>query len=106
MPEILTTPHLNLPLPHPANSLAEDVLRIRDAFSALDQKLASLDALLASDDLNLDTLQELVAAIKRERGDLDQAAAQLTEYKNAVNARLAGHDDRLQTLTALACAGL
>ncbi|POZ60172.1 hypothetical protein [Chromobacterium alticapitis] len=106
MAEILTTPHLNLPLPHPANSLAEDVLRIRDAFTALDQKIASLDALLASDDLNLDTLQELVAAIKRERGDLDQAAAQLVEQKNALNARLAEHDAQLKTLAALACAGL
>ncbi|UTH76101.1 hypothetical protein [Chromobacterium sp. IIBBL 290-4] len=106
MPDILTTPHLNLPLPHPANSLAEDVLRIRDAFSALDQKIAGLDALLASDDLNLDTLQELVAAIKRERGDLDQAAAQLLEHKNAVNARMAEHDARLTNLAALACAGL
>ncbi|WP_434632069.1 hypothetical protein [Chromobacterium sp. CV08] len=93
------TPHLSLPLPNPGNSLAEDVLRIRDAFTTLDQKMASLDALLSSDDLNLDTVQELVAAVKRARGDIDAAAGQFTEQKRIVDAQL-------QILTALASAGL
>ncbi|MCD0491261.1 hypothetical protein [Chromobacterium violaceum] len=93
------TPHLNLPLPSPGNSLAEDVLRIRDAFSVLDQKMASLDALLSSDDLNLDTVQELVAAFKRARSDIDAAAARFVERKAFVDAQLL-------TLTALAGAGL
>lgn len=65
-----TTPHLALPLPHPSNSLEDDVLRLRDAFSALDTKIQALDTLLASDDISLDSLQELVTAIKGDASNL------------------------------------
>lgn len=64
------TPHLGLPLPHPANDLGSDVLRLRDALQALDGHVGALQAALQSDDVTLDQLQELVDAIKSNRGDI------------------------------------
>lgn len=58
------TAHLNLPLPDPTNSLAVDVLRIIDSFNTLDSKIAALDLLLASSDVNYDTVQEIVDRLK------------------------------------------
>lgn len=87
------TPHLALPLPHPENDQEVDVLRIRDAFSGLDSKIAALDLLLASDDLTLDALQELVAAIKAARtelGALDTLVAErLAALDTTLDVRLA-----------------
>lgn len=65
-----TTSHLGLTLPHPSNTLEEDVLRLRSAINGIDAKFALLDSLLASNDINLDTLQELVAAIKGDAANL------------------------------------
>lgn len=65
-----TTPHASIPLPHPSNSLEDDVLRLRDAFGAIDSKFQALDTLLQSDDATLDQVQELVNAIKDNRGDI------------------------------------
>lgn len=65
-----TTPHLGLPLPHPSNSLEDDVLRLRTAFGGIDTKFQALDTLLQSDDATLDQVQELVNAIKANRGDI------------------------------------
>lgn len=64
------TTNLNLPLPHPANDLEDDVGRLRSALSAVDGKLHLIDLLLASDDLTLDTVQELVTAIKSAQADI------------------------------------
>lgn len=64
------TPHLDLPLPHLNNLLQDDVPRLRAAFSALDTKFQALDTLLQSDDATLDQIQELVTAIKENRGDI------------------------------------
>ena len=113
MPEILT-PHLSLPLPHPDNTLAEDVIRIRDAFTVLDQKIAALDALLTSDDLTLDCVQELVGAIKAARTDIGSlnalVASQLAAQNTAINAQLAAQNEavaqQLAALSALVYAGL
>lgn len=69
------TPHLNLPLPHVDNALTFDVARLRDCFNALDGKLQDLDTLLASDDLTLDQLQEIVTFIKDNRADVDALLA-------------------------------
>lgn len=65
-----TTSHLGLTLPHPSNTLEEDVLRLRSAINGIDAKFALLDALLSSNDINLDTLQELVTAIKGDAANL------------------------------------
>lgn len=65
-----TTQHLGLQLPHPTNSLEDDVLRLRSAFNAIDAKFQALDAMLASDDVSLNTIQELVDAIKADALDL------------------------------------
>lgn len=108
------TDHLDLPLPHPDNSLAEDVIRIRDAFTVLDQKIAALDALLTSDDLTLDSVQELVGAIKAARTDIGSlnalVASQLAAQNTAINAQLAAQNDavaqQLAALSALVYAGL
>jgi hypothetical protein len=95
MPEVLT-PHLSLPLPHPSHSLDADVLRIRDAFTAIDQKIAALDTLLSSDDLTLDTLQELVTAIKSARGEIgvlkEVVDEQVASMLGSVNARFSALD--------------
>lgn len=113
MPEMLTA-HLGLPLPHPENELAEDVLRIRDAFTALDQKLEAIDLLLSSDDLTLDSLQELVTAIKQTRTEAGAVSAlvaqQLADQNAAINSQLAAQNDavtqQLAALSALVYAGL
>lgn len=91
MPDTLTA-HLHLPLPHPEHLLDEDAIRIRNAFTALDQKIAALDTLLTSDDLSLDTLQELVSAIKAARTETGAVstliAGQLATQNTAINQRL------------------
>lgn len=68
-----TTPALGLQLPHPANELAADVVRLRAALNALDaivsQKFgaaevaAAIAAVVAAAPGALDTLQELSAAM-------------------------------------------
>lgn len=52
-----TTTNLGLPLPHPSNSLEDDVLRLREAFNAI-------DAVLSSDEPSLSTIQEIVDVLK------------------------------------------
>lgn len=64
------TPYLGLLLPHEDNFLTEDVLRLRDTILHMDSKFETLDTLLSSDDINLDTLQELVTAIKGDASNL------------------------------------
>ena len=61
-----TTSHLGIALPHPSNTLEDDVLRLRSAINAIDAKFALLDTLLASNDASLDTIQELVNSIKAD----------------------------------------
>ena len=102
MPEVFT-PHLSLPLPDPGNSLAEDVLRIRDAFTVIDQKIAALDTVLASDDLTLDTLQELVAAIKAARTEVGSVNTLVANQLAIQNVEVTA---RLETISALVYAGL
>lgn len=64
------TPHQSLPLPHPDNDLEGDVIRLRNALSAIDAKFHAIDVLLSSDDVALDEIQELVDAIKANRTDI------------------------------------
>lgn len=64
MPINETTTHLGLQLPHPSNSLEDDVLRLRSAINAVDAKFGELDTLLASDDASLNTVQEIVDVLK------------------------------------------
>ena len=109
-----TTPHLGLPLPHPDNSLEDDVPRIRAALAALDRKVEALDTLLHSDDLTLDTVQELVAAIKAARTDIGAVntlvAEQLAANNAAVTTQLSSQDERvsaqLSAISSLLYAGL
>lgn len=65
------TSHLDLPLPHPTNELADDVIRLRAALNGIDAQFQALDALLQSDDVTLDQVQELVTAIKDNRSTID-----------------------------------
>lgn len=109
-----TTPHLGLPLPHPDNSLEDDVPRIRAALAALDQKVEALDTLLHSDDLTLDTVQELVGAVKAARSDIGAlntlVAGQLAANSAAINTQLSSQDQRvaaqLTAISSLLYAGL
>jgi hypothetical protein len=64
------TSHLNLPLPHVSNWLKDDVARLRTALQAIDGQFEDLADLLSSDDLALDTLQEIVGYIKENRDDI------------------------------------
>jgi hypothetical protein len=97
------TPNLNLPLPHPANALEDDVLRLRSAFGTLDSKIAALDELLASDDLDLDTLTEIVEAVKATRDDL---AALNTVIETEVREQLEQTTAQFENLIPLIYAGL
>ncbi len=65
------TEHLDLPLPHWDNLLWDDVIRLRKALVVLDAKVRLLDELLASDDVGLDALQELVNAIKENYASIE-----------------------------------
>ena len=106
------TPHLNLPLP--GNSLDIDLPRIQQAFVTLDEKIATLALLLTSDDLSLDTLQEVVTAIKAARTDIGAVnavvAGQLAAQNTAINSQLAAQNAQvaaqLTALSALVYAGL
>lgn len=106
------TNHLGLLLPHPDNLLEEDIVRIRSAFIGIDSKIDAIDTLLASDDINLDTLQELVTAIKAAQSDLglvDQliaaqldtfgaaVAQQLSALQSSVNQQLANQTQQVNT---------
>jgi len=64
------TEHLDLPLPNTDNLLDEDVVRLVAAINAIDAKFAALDTLLASPDVALDTIQEIVAYISANRADI------------------------------------
>lgn len=94
------SPHLALQLPHPDNELGDDVLRLRDALSAIDSKLATLDLLLTSDDLTLDSVQELVGAIKAARTDIGSlnalVASQLAAQKEDMAQQLAALDRKVR----------
>lgn len=69
-----TTPALGLQLPHPANELAADVVRLRAALNALDtivsqkfgaaETAAAIAAVVDSAPVALDTLNELAAALR------------------------------------------
>lgn len=72
-----TTPHLGLPLPHPDNVLEDDVARLREALTQIDGSLFTLRSLVASDDVNLDTVQEIVAVLTQAQGDIGNVTALL-----------------------------
>ncbi len=62
------TPHLRLPLPHPANDLQSDVLRLRDALTALDdafehQRSESAEALAATTQAVSERLEATTQAV-------------------------------------------
>lgn len=62
------TAHLGLRLPHPQNKLEDDAPRLRQSLLDIDARFAALAALLRSDDVDLDQLQELVNAVKSNAG--------------------------------------
>ncbi len=67
------TQNLGLPLPHQQNELAEDVVRLRDALSQIDQLIAQkadkaelaakIEQLIGAAPSSLNTLSELAAAL-------------------------------------------
>lgn len=64
------TSYLSLALPYIDNNLDVDVGRLREALTDIDAKFEALDTLLGSDDTTLDTVQELVNAIKDGASDI------------------------------------
>lgn len=106
-----TTSHLGLPLPHPTNQLSDDVERLRAALNGIDAKFEALDALLQSDDATLDQVQELVTAIKENRGDIldllsDKADASALAVQEEVQTLSDGQTvvDLAQLATTAGCA--
>ena len=79
------TQHLSLPLPHPDNELQVDVARLRDALSDIDAAIKAVWDLVASDDVNLDTVQEIVTVLKQAGGDIDTITAALATKANAAD---------------------
>jgi len=90
------TPSLALPLPHPENDLGEDVIRLRDSLTKIDAALSKINVILASDDVNLDTLQEVVSVLKAAQGDIGgitsllATKADVTALRNQLAAGLIG----------------
>ncbi|MDR2164659.1 MAG: hypothetical protein LBO79_03320 [Zoogloeaceae bacterium] len=98
------TPHLGLPLPHPANTLEADVLRIRAALGQLDAHLSNIDALLHVEDAeDLDTLHEIVEAVKLAHEDI---AALNALVETEVAAAAQDLKDEIDALRPLIYAGL
>lgn len=64
------TAHLNLPLPNQGNDLADDVARLRIALTSVDGAINAIQTLLSSNDINLDTLQEVVNLLKADGATL------------------------------------
>lgn len=98
------TPHLGLPLPHPDNDLETDVARLREAFTQVDGALFALRSLVASDDVNLDTVQEIVTVLKQAQGNIGDVTALLATKANQsyVDAQLATKANQLYVDTQLA----
>ncbi|UTY60405.1 hypothetical protein [Massilia sp. erpn] len=57
------TTYLGLPLPHPDNPLGVDVLRLRDAFVALDEALKKIELILNSDNSSIVSFKDLLVEI-------------------------------------------
>ena len=89
MPTNDTTQHLSLPLPHPDNELEDDVLRLRDALSAVDLALKSLIDGLA--------LRATSVALGQVNTSLQQA---ITLLSNGTTDALNALDGRIDTLEA------
>ena len=79
------TTHLGLPLPHQDNPLEEDVLRLRAALAAIDGKFYALDALLASNDASLDSIQEIVTALKGSVATVSALSASFAAHAGNMN---------------------
>lgn len=92
------TAHLALPLPHPDNDLGDDVFRLRDALTRIDGAVYALRALVVSDDVNLDTVQEVVAVLKQAQGDIGDITALLATKASVASL------DALSTSTSQALA--
>ncbi|MBJ7309223.1 hypothetical protein ACFOLJ_30975 [Rugamonas sp. CCM 8940] len=99
-----TTPRLLLPLPHPDNQLDDDVARLRSALTMLDGAVYTLRSLVASDDVNLDTVQEIVTVLKSAQGDIGNVTALLATKVGKDEFAL--NKAQLSTLTPLIYAGL
>lgn len=107
------TPHLALPLPHPANTFEVDVHRLRAALTALDARLHDVDALLHTEDVDLDTVAEIVAAVKLAHEDIaalealieTEVGTQIGDVEARAGA-LEGRADALEKLIPLIYAGL
>ncbi|NCC27305.1 MAG: hypothetical protein EOM22_03910 [Gammaproteobacteria bacterium] len=80
------TTNLLLALPHESNTLAEDVLRLRAALSALDTAVFAAQSALASDDTSLGTLQEVVTALKAVQTKLASNDADFDTLQEVVDA--------------------
>ena len=88
------TPHHNLPLPSPANRLSEDVERLRSSLGMIDAWMASIEGLLTSDDISLDSLQELVTALKSDQSGVAGLVAQMAAITAALAAKAWPDADR------------
>lgn len=98
------TPNLELPLPHPDNELRDDVVRIRESLTKIDGIAQSLFSLVASDDVNLDSVQEIVAVLKHAQSDIGDITSVLATkaFVSDVNASLLLKADKADTDAKLA----
>lgn len=58
------TQWLNLPLPDAANKLSEDVLRLVSSLNTIDAQLHAINLILQSNDVNYDSVQEIIDRLK------------------------------------------
>jgi hypothetical protein len=97
------TTHLALPLPHPANTLELDVFRLRTALAQLDSHLHGIDAILHTEDVDLDTVAEIIEAVKNAHADI---AALNTLIDTEIAEKLADVRAEIENLRPLVYAGL
>jgi hypothetical protein len=90
--------NLELPLPHPDNELRDDVVRIRQSLIKIDGATQSLFSLVASDDVNLDSVQEIVAVLKHAQADISDITSVLATkaFASDVNAALLSKADKAE----------
>lgn len=98
-----TTPNLGIPLPSPINDLATDVLRIREALLTIDVYLKTFSDLLESDDVSLDTLQEVIQKIKMIGDDMNVLSQQISDQ---VQEEIMGYSKRIKRLETNQLLGL
>lgn len=92
------TAHLALPLPHPGNRIEVDVLRLRAAFAAIDDRLAALTTVLQTDGDSLANVQAIIAAVGAAQDDINSLTALIETQVTKLTADFQSEFNKLRPL--------